>query len=291
MGLITQLSTITKRVEHWAPLLQRIEAQAPESHGLRHGISDMYGPCLAVSFSCDDIRHVIYPDQDMLFVGDTKKVIKLAVDDDWVQVRLKIAKAPLRLDGPAPEPGPDLVQWLRQRMSHPIEMEAESDSDWTFERCIREAASHLLGPPDQPSTPDLQESPAVVPERPPPGSAEELRLRLIEFGLSESDAFGRLLPFLRWAKDQSEDINDKMWDFFFEAYDTDREAMLDNWGVKARNDGVAHDVRTRLSQVETTLRSTIRRWERGRTHTADMAQKFRASIQEIFKLNDEIRRI
>ncbi len=293
-GSITQFSAIAASEEKWKPLVHRLEAQVDEACGLQHGISDMYGPCIAINFLLDGVWHTIYPDQNVLFVGDVEKVIELEVSDDWVHVRLKIAQAPLRLDGPPPEPGPELVQWLRQQMSSSSQIEGVTDSDWTFERCIKEAASHLMAPPLQ-TSPHLPVDHALLDAASgralPPGDAEALKLRLTEFGLAEPDAFTDLFPFIQWAASQSDQIEEELYQFLFDWAGATRESLLRNWGVTPRNEDAISEAALMAGQIRIGASMALSRWTHGDSHTAEMVKEVRDHIQNLSELREKVRAI
>lgn len=291
-GIFAEFNAIAASEERWRPLVFRLKAQGVV---VDCGISDLFGMSVAIVFEIDRVQHTIYPDHNVLLVGDVEKIIELDVDDDWVHVRLKISKAPMCLDGAVPEPGPDLVQWLRQQMSSSATIEGVTDSDWTFERCIKEAASHLLVPPDQPSAQDLPSDntqlDAAAERALPPGDAEALKLRLSAFGLLDPNAFPDLFPFLKSAAEH-DDVNwDNLWEWFFTFFDQNRDVMLRRWRVHARNDVPLNEAGNKAYDIRAEISRSLSSWVRGDYHTEELVGRMRGVIGLVDELRSKINEI
>lgn len=144
-----ELSTFTQSREDWAIFTSRLNEQGAN---IATGAALLDGKGeLALSFKLSDSSYILFPARNTVLVDGARKVVEVDEDDDWVALRAKIAKSSFDSGGEPPEPGPHMVAWMRQRIKEERSTQSEEVPDWTYERCIQEAAEGFRPPPQQPS--------------------------------------------------------------------------------------------------------------------------------------------
>ena len=107
---------------------------------------------MALQFDLGETPCILLPADGTVLIDGATKVIDFSYEDTWVTLRKKIGEAPFVGDGMPQTPGPQLVQWMYQRMQQDL----DTDAEWTYEECVRLALKRLDTPPNQPSTTSQQ---------------------------------------------------------------------------------------------------------------------------------------